>query len=77
MARLQAIKGSDDPFDFRFNDEPKCPHCGVTHPISENEWWRLYEDGEHEVACPSCDEDFTVSTHVSYSFSTETQEEET
>lgn len=54
-------------------DIPKCPHCGEVCDVSDNEWWRLYEEGEHEVTCPHCDGDFTVSTSVSYSFSTDEQ----
>lgn len=56
-------------------DHPKCPHCGTVCDISDNDWWKLYEEGEHEVSCPSCGDDFTVSTRVSYSFSTDTQED--
>ena len=54
-------------------DSPKCPHCGEVCDVSDNEWWKLYEEGEHEVTCPHCDGDFTVSTSVSYSFSTDEQ----
>jgi hypothetical protein len=57
-------------------DKPKCPHCGYDCDVSQNEWWRLYEEGEHEVTCPSCDNDFTVSTRVSYSFSTDQQDDD-
>jgi hypothetical protein len=42
--------------------------------VDRNEWWKLYEEGEHEVTCPHCDEDFSVSTRVSYSFSTDNQD---
>lgn len=61
--------------DFWGNENPKCPHCGVTSDVGDNEWYKLYEEGEHEVTCPSCDEDFIVSTHVVHSFSTDEQEE--
>lgn len=62
------------PSDFWRKDQPKCPHCGTDGDVSDIDWWRLCEEGEHEVTCPSCGEDFTVSTAVSYSFSTDTQE---
>ena len=54
-------------------DHPKCPHCGRVCDISEEGWYRLYDEGEHEVSCPSCAGDFTVSTSVRHSFSTDEQ----
>lgn len=62
------------PSDFWRKDDPKCPHCSTECKVSDNDWWKLYEEGEHEVSCPSCDEDFTVTTSVSFSFSTDEQE---
>lgn len=78
--KLAALKKAMDedgpcPLDFWGNKSPRCPHCGKECDVSENEWWYLYEEGEHEVSCPYCDEDFTVSTSVSYRFSTDNQEE--
>lgn len=71
--KFAALKASDK-YDFWGQDSPKCPHCGHVAEISANDWYQLYEEGEHEVTCPSCDEDFTVSTRVSFSFSTDNQE---
>lgn len=73
-ALYEALK-SGDWGDFSYNDEPKCPHCGEVHGIERNESWRLYEEGEHEIRCTSCDMDFSVSTHIKYAFSTDTQED--
>lgn len=80
MERFEALKkakasGRHYPSDYWGNDNPRCPHCGTECSVSENEWWKLYEDGEHEVSCPHCDGDFSVSTRVSYSFSTDEQED--
>lgn len=55
-------------------EQPRCPHCGQSIDISENELWRLYEEGEHELECPYCNADFSVSVNVSYSFSTDDQD---
>lgn len=79
--RFAALKMAkiDEPYmpsEFWRADQPKCPHCGESCDISDNDWWRLYEEGEHEVSCPHCDGDFTVSTAVSYSFSTDEQEDD-
>lgn len=72
--KFAALKAGDS-LDFWDQKHPKCPHCGHECDVSENDWWRLYEEGEHDVDCPSCDQEFTVSTRVSYSFDTDSQEE--
>jgi uncharacterized Zn-finger protein len=71
--RLRALT-EGNAWEFRYEKSPKCPHCGHVCDVSGNDWWRLYEEGEHEVECPLCDEGFTVSTHVQHSFSTDEQE---
>lgn len=78
FAALKRAKEEDGyaPDGYWGADQPKCPHCGHVCDISEESWYRLYEEGEHQVACPSCDGDFTVSTRVSYSFSTDEQNED-
>lgn len=80
MERFAALKKAKEeeghfPSDYFGNREPRCPHCGEECPVSDNDWWDLYEEGEHEVCCSHCDGDFTVSTRVSYSFSTDEQED--
>ncbi len=72
--RLHALTNGDR-WDFMHEKSPKCPHCGHDCNVSDNDWWQLYEEGEHEVECPSCEEGFAVSTHVEHSFSTAEQEE--
>ncbi|WAC72105.1 hypothetical protein OU995_21425 [Roseateles sp. SL47] len=72
-AALNQAKAHGAELDFWANPAPRCPHCGKTSHISDNDWWRLYEEGTHDVACPSCDQDFSVRTSVSYSFSTDQQ----
>lgn len=73
--RFAALRAEPDgSLKFWGNPSPKCPHCGESISVSEHELWKLYEEGEHDVTCPFCDEDFTVSTSVSYSFSTDSQE---
>jgi len=74
FAALKAEPGGS--LEFWGNREPKCPHCGHEVGVGDNELWRLYEEGEHEVECPHCENSFMVSTRVSYSFSTDSQEDE-
>lgn len=74
--KFSALK-SGDRMDYWGTKNPMCPHCGHEVSVQDNELWRLYEEGEHdEVECPSCEQTFTVSTSVSYSFSTDEQEED-
>ena len=79
MEKFAALKRAKDedgelPDGYWGADHPKCPHCGHVCGISENDWWDLYEEGEHEKACPACGGEFAVSTRVSFSFSTDQQE---
>lgn len=71
--RCAALK-RDGWMEFFGLRNPRCPHCGTEHDISESGAYRLYEEGEHELDCESCEREFTVSTRVSYTFSTDTQE---
>ena len=64
-----------DRLDFWRNDNPKCPHCGEIIDIGLHELWNFYEEGEHDVECPHCEGEFVVSTHITYSFSTDEQEQ--
>lgn len=72
--RWSALKNRKDCLDFWGQDQPKCPHCGDAVDVSDNDLWRIYEEGEHEVDCPHCENEFSVSTRVSYSFDTDQQE---
>lgn len=74
VERLAALKDATDSLEFWGNKAPKCPHCGHECDIGRNEWWRIYEEGRHDVTCPMCDHDFTVSTRVGYTFCTDVQE---
>lgn len=41
----------------------RCPSCRETMEVED-----LYEEGAHDVYCNSCDAEFTVITHISFSF---------
>lgn len=49
----------------------RCPKCGFLMEASELE---VYEDGDHEVSCWKCDHDFTITTSVSFSFTSPPRE---
>jgi uncharacterized Zn-finger protein len=76
--KFAALKACESPWmDFAHNDSPKCPHCGESFDIDDNEAWRLYDDNDdHEVTCPSCGGDFTVRSHSRWTFSTDTQDDD-
>lgn len=47
-----------------------CPWCGEV--IEEDcEMNEFYEDGTHVFDCPYCEKEFTLSTSVSYTYSTD------
>jgi hypothetical protein len=77
--KFEALKKANEAvaaerMNFWGCSNPRCPHCGEECDEGRNEWWKLHEEGEHEVTCPHCDEDFSVNTRVSYSFSTDDQD---
>ncbi|NMZ77406.1 hypothetical protein HBO32_30375 [Pseudomonas nitroreducens] len=76
MSELFAALKSGGRHDFSYTKEPICPHCGNEFDVMQNEAWELYEEGEHEVQCNTCDENFSVNTHVKFSFSTDEQDED-
>jgi len=41
----------------------RCPECRETMDVED-----LYEEGSHNVYCEHCDAEFTVATHISFSF---------
>lgn len=64
-----------DSIDFSWNNDPKCPHCGHVSYVADQEWYHLYDEGEHDVECPACERPFIVSTHVTYTFCTDEQDD--
>lgn len=69
IAALKAAQGADRQ-EFVRDAGPKCPHCGHECDIDDNGWYRLYQDGDHDVTCPDCGEEFTVASSSSWTFST-------
>lgn len=45
----------------------RCPKCGHLENVHDDHYG-LFEDGEHEVFCNSCDHKYTITTHVSFEF---------
>ena len=76
MAEKLAALNAGPSYRFAVNDMPKCPHCGADFDIPANEAWFLYdENNTHEVTCPSCENDFSVSSMARWAFSTDEQDD--
>lgn len=64
-------------YRFSINEKPKCPHCGEDFDIARNEAWFLYDENDtHEVTCLSCNQDFGVTSHARWTFSTDEQDDQ-
>lgn len=46
----------------------RCPKCKETWNPDDTEDYDVYADGEHGVICPECNNEFEITTSVSYSF---------
>lgn len=57
-----------DKGEVSHSKRARCPHCAHLFMVQCDDG-EVYSDGEHELMCPECDADFTITTTVSYSFS--------
>jgi len=64
---------AEGTLEYCSNQLPKCPWCDHDYDVSGNEDWELYEDGTHEIECPSCGKDYSVDTFTSCTFDTDDQ----
>lgn len=46
----------------------RCPKCKHVFQASDFDDGTIYEEDDTEITCPECEHDFTVTTHVSYTF---------
>lgn len=46
----------------------RCPKCRHVMNVSNCDLYRLYEEGDHEITCQSCEHDFEVITVVQHMF---------
>lgn len=72
---LEALNAAKNSTEFCLNRFPKCPHCGDDYDIREREAWELYNEGTHEIDCPTCGLGFNVVSVASYTFSTDEQDD--
>jgi DNA-directed RNA polymerase subunit RPC12/RpoP len=46
----------------------RCPACMHVWSPYHHEQYEVLHDGEHEISCHQCDHEFTVSTRVTFTF---------
>jgi len=46
----------------------RCPTCSHQQEIDTYDDYSVYEEGEHEVMCNNCEEEYTISTSITYTF---------
>lgn len=67
---MPLIKGESN-LDYCYEEFPKCPHCDFLN----EEWWDgttlKSNDDTEKRSCISCGEEYEVTMHVSYRFSTD------
>lgn len=56
--------------DTEYTDDVICPYCGHKHE-SDSEDSSFYTDGDHEFTCHHCSNEFSLTTNVTYTYSTE------
>lgn len=57
-----------DKGEVRHSDYIRCPKCRSQSQPGDCEMYELFEEGEHRVTCQFCENEFEVSTSISYTF---------
>ena len=63
---LAAMPEEFDDWDYRGQDEVKCPYCNLE--VEDSGDGELYKDGDQEIDCDRCDNSFTLTTEFSPSY---------
>ncbi len=63
----------DEKVDTFSTDYVVCPYCGngMETDLGYEDFPEIYEEGDHEIECPECENTFILNTSVSYSWETE------
>lgn len=61
-------------WDYRGQDEVKCPYCNLE--VEDSGDGELYRDGDQEIDCGRCDNSFTLTTEFSPSYTMRRKEED-
>lgn len=60
--------------DTEYTDAAICPYCGYKHE-QDSVTSELYTEGDHDFECSNCNNEFTLSTSISITYSTYKKEE--
>lgn len=63
-----ACKRLKEPAECDHHKMVRCPKCGLAFDPSEQDYYSLYSDGEHQVTCGECSHQFEITTRTSYTF---------
>jgi hypothetical protein len=70
---VSAIKAGEEKVDTGSSDYVICPYCvyAMDTCYGYEDLPELYEEGDHVITCPECDQDFILNTSISYYYETE------
>jgi hypothetical protein len=66
--KCKQLDGQGDVRDNRYIRCPKCRHSWNSFGDDCSFENSVFEEGDHDVSCPSCEHRFEVTTNVTYSF---------
>jgi transposase-like protein len=56
--------------EYRANKRPLCPHCDTTISLTMCQDLGLFGEADHEITCPECEKEFTVTTTIKITYDT-------
>ena len=73
---VQAIKDGEEDVDTGSSDYVICPYCGETLETcyGYEDFPELYEEGEHEIECTECKNNFIMESSCSWYYETSKRE---
>jgi uncharacterized protein YbaR (Trm112 family) len=46
----------------------QCPYCNAFEVVQNTDDHEIYEEGNHSICCPNCNEDYEIKTEIKYVF---------
>jgi len=74
QSEIENFQKEHEEDDYQYsNDGVICPYCGYLHkPDSESSYF--YNDGDENIECSNCGNEFNIETYISYSYTTTKKE---
>ena len=63
-----SCKSLDKPEECQHSRFIRCPACGRSFDPSEQDYYSVYREGEHQVMCGDCNHQLEISTRVTHTF---------